>query len=137
MKRVLGIGLAAMILCGASRGVAIHHLSPADADKLLAEGGVLLLDVRTEKEFQGGHIPSAQRVPIAEIPDQISGLAKDKTQPILVYCGTGTRSAKAARMLYREGYKDVYHLSGGLRAWTAAQKPIQIQRTNGKAASLP
>jgi rhodanese-related sulfurtransferase len=135
MRRWFWIPLAAITLCGA-RSVAIHNVSPADADKLLAEGGVLLLDVRTEKEFQEGHIPSAKLMPITTLSKSMTEIT-DKTQPILVYCGTGTRSAKAARLLYREGFKDVYNLSGGLRAWTAAQKPIQIQAVNGKTSSLP
>ena len=126
MRRLLAVILAAFALCGASRGVAIHRLSPADAEKLLAEGDVLLLDVRTPKEFQDSHIPSATSFPMTELPHRLHDLPKDKTQPVLVYCGTGVRSAQAARVLYREGYRDVYDLTGGLRAWIAAQKPIQV-----------
>jgi rhodanese-related sulfurtransferase len=137
MRRFFVVLLASAALCEASRGVAIHRLSPADAEKLLAEGGVLLLDVRTPKEFQDGHIPNAQLLPFKELPNQINDVAKDKTQPILVYCGSGVRSAKAARILYQEGFRDVYDLSGGLRAWIAAQKPIQVSTPNGKAASTP
>ena len=135
MRRIFIWSFAAFLLCGA-RSTAIHSVSPADAEKLLAEGGVLLLDVRTDTEFQGGRIPGAQSMPLNELSKRMTQIT-DKTQTILVYCDTGTRSAKAARMLYREGYKDVYNLSGGLRAWTAAQKPIQVQAVNGKAASVP
>jgi rhodanese-related sulfurtransferase len=120
------MSLAALMLCGASHGVAIHRVSPADAEKLLAEGGVLLVDVRTPKEFQDGHIPGATLFPLTELSKRPNQLSKDKTQPVLVYDGTGGRSAKAARILYREGYRDVYDLAGGLHAWIAAQKPIQI-----------
>jgi rhodanese-related sulfurtransferase len=101
-------------------------LNPADAERLLAEGGVLLLDVRTPREYQNGHIPSAKLFPITELSKRRAELPSDKTQPILVYCGTGIRSSKAAHLLYERGYKDVYNLSGGLRAWAAAQKPIQV-----------
>jgi len=126
------MAFAALALCGASRGVAIHRLSPTDADKLLAEGGVFLLDVRTPKEFQDGHIPSATLFPVTELSRRLNELPKDKTQPVLVYCSNGVRSAKAARTLYREGYRDVYDLSGGLRGWIAAQKPIQISPPAGQ-----
>jgi rhodanese-related sulfurtransferase len=132
MRRTLAILLATTAFCGASRGVAIHRLSPADAEKLLAEGGVLLLDVRTPKEFQDGHIPSAKLFPVTELPNRLNELPKDKTQPILVYDGSGVRSAKTARILYREGFRDVYDLSGGLRAWIAAQKPIQVSVPTAK-----
>src|ERR1017187_1032418 len=110
MRRLFAMSWAAILLCGASRSLSIHNVSPTDADKLLAEGGVLLLDVRTQKEFQDGHIPSAHLIPLTDLPRRMTEIT-DKTQPILVYCGTGTRSAKAARLLYREGYKDVYNRS--------------------------
>jgi rhodanese-related sulfurtransferase len=118
--------LAVFMLSGASRGVAIHRLSPADAEKLLAEGGVLLLDVRTAQEYQDGHIPSAKSSPAKGFSERLKELPRDKTQPVLVYCSDGVRSTKAARVLYEYGYKDVYILSGGLHAWIAAQKPIQV-----------
>ena len=89
----------------------------------------MLLDVRTPKEFQEGHLPNATLIPTTELSKRLNELPADKTQPILVYCGTGIRSSKAAHMLYRSGYKDVYNLSGGMHAWIAAQKPITVPQT--------
>ena len=132
MRRRWGIGLAAFLVCGASRVPAIHNVNPADAEKLLAEGGVLLVDVRTPKEFEEGHIPNAKLFPLTELSQRLNELPSDKTQPILVYGGPGNRSSKAARMLYRNGYKDVYNLSGGMHAWIAAQKPIKVPPMPGK-----
>src|SRR5882672_5290567 len=114
MRRFFWIGFAALALCGASRIPVIHNVGPQDAERLLAEGGVLVLDVRTQKEFQEGRIANATLLPIAELSKRLKELPSDKTQPILVYCNTGIRSSKAAHMLYRNGYKDVYNLSGGL-----------------------
>ena len=133
----MGWTVAALIFCSAARSVAIHRLSPQDADKLLSEGGVFLLDVRSQEEFQNGHIPSAVAIPLKDLPRRMKELPRDRTQPILVYCNTGDRSGRAARLLYNEGRKDVYVLLGGLRAWTAAQKPIQVPLPDGKAASTP
>ncbi len=128
MRRYLCIGLAALALCGARRTSAIHNVRPADAEKLLAEGGVLLLDVRTAQEYRDGHIPSARLVPITEFSKRLNELPADKTQPILVYCTVGVRSSKAAKILARNGYKDIYNLSGGIRAWAEKQKPIEKPR---------
>ena len=121
-----GLGLGVVAVCCAGRGVAIHRLNPQDAERLLAEGGVVLLDVRTPKEYQNGHIPNAQLIPLRELEDRLKELPKDRTLPVLVYCSNGDRSAKAARLLYDTGRKDVYTLIGGLRAWVAAQKPLQV-----------
>jgi len=137
MRRYFWMILAAAALCGAARNLSIHNIPPSDAERLVAEGGVLILDVRTPKEYEGGHLPGAKLFPILEMSKRISGLPADKTQPILVYCGTGVRSAKAAHALYRNGYRDIYNLIGGLRAWVAAQKPIQVPVPNGKTSSVP
>lgn len=134
-SRLTLLVLSSLVFCTASRGVAIHHLNPQDADKLISEGGVYLLDVRSPEEFQNGHIPGAVEIPLKELSRRLKELPADKTQPILVYCNNGDRSARAARLLYNEGRKDVYHLSGGLRAWTAAQKPLQVGAPAVRAAA--
>src|SRR5258708_13105459 len=126
MRKQFWLALAAVGLCGAGRNLSIQNVRPADAERLVAEGGVLILDVRTAKEFQGGHLPNATVLPVQEISKRIRELPADKTQPILVYCGTGIRSSQAAHLLYRNGFKDIYNLSGGLRAWVADQKPLQV-----------
>ena len=129
MRKFFWIGLAAFTLCGASRVPAIHNLTPKDAEKLLAEGGVLLIDVRSEKEFNQSHIPNAQFFPLLGLSNHVQELKADKTQPVLVYDASDGNSLKAARVFYRNGYKDVYNLSGGMRAWIAAQKPIKVPQT--------
>ena len=121
-----GWAVAALAICCAARGAAVHRLNPQDAERLLAEGDVYLLDVRTPKEFENGHIPNAQLIPLRELEGRLKELPKDRTQPVLVYCSNGDRSAKAGRLIYDSGRKDVYTLTGGLRAWVAAQKPLQV-----------
>ena len=127
MRRYLWVGLAALALCGARKISAIHNVRPADAEKLLAEGGVLLLDVRTTQEYQDGHIPNARLMPITEFSKRLNELPSDKTQPILVYCAAGVRSSQAAKILARNGFKDIYNLTGGIRAWIADLKSIQVK----------
>ncbi len=117
---------AALMLMGGRRPSAIHQVPPSDAEKLIRDVGVVLLDVRTKEEFAQGHIPGAQSIPINELEQRLRELPADKTQPILVYCRDSVRSSKAAQLLLRAGRKDIYNLSGGVRAWAAAQKPIQI-----------
>ncbi len=126
MRRVFPLLLAALFLCGGRRVPAIHAVNVSDAEKLIQDVGVFLLDIRTPEEFQQGHIPGANLIPMAQLTERLKELPKDKTQPILVYCRNGDRSGRAAQLLYQSGRKDIYNLSGGLRAWAAAQKPVQI-----------
>ena len=91
-------------------------LTPEEAQARLAENeSDILLDVRTQEEYDGGHISGAVCFP----GEMISGdmpIAFDKDAEILVYCQSGVRSAKAAEKLVKLGYTNVFDL-GGLQSW--------------------
>jgi phage shock protein E len=95
-------------------------------DKLRKDAKFVVLDVRTEREFAGGHIPGAVNIDV-NAPDfalKAKELAKDKT--LLVHCAAGRRSVAACDKLQAAGLKEsTYNLEGGLRAWTAAGKPVE------------
>ena len=78
----------------------------------------ILLDVRTEQEVAGGKIKGAQNI----VYDNgfASKLDALKHKPIFIYCGSGIRSAKAAKILKDKGYENIYELAGGIKAWGAA-----------------
>jgi len=78
--------------------------------------GALVVDVRTEGEFAGGHIPGAVNVPVEKVQEVASTWNKD--QPIAVYCATGARSASAASYLAGQGFRKVYNLEAGIASWT-------------------
>ena len=91
---------------------------------LLANPSVVLLDVRTADEFNEGHISNALNIDVKQdgfVEQAKAILPADKT--IAVYCRGGKRSANAARMLAKEGYK-VVNLKGGIMAWKEAGMPI-------------
>ncbi|MEI7813752.1 MAG: rhodanese-like domain-containing protein [Coriobacteriia bacterium] len=83
-----------------------------------ATNGVRIVDVRSVGEFEGGHIPGAQNVPL----DQLQSVASqwDKTAPVLVYCQTGARSAEAVSMLEGLGFTKILHFDKGIVAWTGS-----------------
>lgn len=85
------------------------------ARELESMKGVVLLDVRTPKEFKHGHIPGAVHVPLTEIGSRVKKLKKDKE--IVVYCQSGNRSIWAIKRLIAMGYKNLYNLKGGYNAW--------------------
>ncbi len=90
----------------------IKQLKPRELDQ---KKGVTLLDVRTNKEYGEGHIPGAIHIPLTEIGDKVKKLKKDKE--IVVFCQNGNRSIWAIKRLMSMGYKNLYNLKGGYRAW--------------------
>lgn len=74
-----------------------------------------LLDVRQPKEYENSHIAGAKLIPVGELDRRLDELDPDK--PAIVYCAIGGRSRIAAQMLSGKGFKEVYNLSGGIRAW--------------------
>jgi rhodanese-related sulfurtransferase/rubrerythrin len=74
-----------------------------------------LLDVRQPKEYEQEHLPGAILIPLKELITRKDEL--DKTKPTLVYCAAGVRSKAASQLLQGQGFKDVYNISGGIKAW--------------------
>lgn len=112
-KRVLGavaLGGALFFLMGAGPTVT------SEAAHELVKQGALLLDVRTVKEFEGGHLDGATNIPVQELEAKLATLPAKKDQPIVVYCHSGRRSASAVEMLKKAGYTRVQDL-GAMSNW--------------------
>lgn len=90
----------------------IKQLSPKEFDQ---KKGMMLLDIRSDKEYDQGHIPGAAHVPLSEIGERVKKLKKDKE--LVVYCQNGNRSIWAIKRLMGMGYKNLYNLKGGYDAW--------------------
>ena len=91
--------------------------APADVDspesvKRLIDSGVLVVDVRSEEEFQSGHLEGALNVPHTEIEENLAVFGADKEKPIVVYCRSGRRSGIAKEVLEKNGFTSV-HNGGG------------------------
>ncbi|MDQ1256733.1 MAG: hypothetical protein QG656_1333 [Candidatus Hydrogenedentes bacterium] len=86
----------------------------------LWKDGLFVLDVRTVAEFEGGHIPKAVNIPVAELRARIGEIAHVKPDGILVYCASGSRSRSAAVILVDEGFSGVRDMSAGFGAWKKA-----------------
>lgn len=85
-----------------------------DARRLVAEGAVLL-DVRSPEEFADRHLDGALNIPVQTLAVRLADLP-DKQRPIVVYCRSGARSARAAELLRQAGYASVHDL-GPMSAW--------------------
>jgi rhodanese-related sulfurtransferase len=83
----------------------------------------LLIDARSQTEYMVSHIKTAVHIdPVASDVTALSTVSKDT--PIVVYCSVGYRSAKVAQQLQREGFSQIYNLSGGLFQWANEERPI-------------
>jgi len=98
------------------------RLNAADAALLVGEGAVLL-DVRTEEEWQEGHIACARLVPVQSLVATSPGLPADKDAAIVIYCASGARSLLAERKLRELGYTRVVAMEGGFEDLKAAGMP--------------
>jgi len=76
---------------------------------------IFILDVRTKDEYDLGHIEGAVNIPVDEIRQNLGKIPKDKK--IIVYCGVGLRAYVACRVLYQNGFNEVYNLSGGYKMY--------------------
>src|SRR6185295_19141683 len=82
------------------------------------------LDVREDGECAVDHARGARHLGRGVLERDIENLIPDKQAPIVLYCGGGFRSALAADNLQKMGYRNVYSMAGGIRAWREAEYPM-------------
>ncbi len=100
-----------------SEKITYEQITQEQAKELLdSEEDYILLDVRTQLEYDEGHIPGATLLPDYEVSEKAEELLPDKDQLILVYCRSGNRSKSASRTLAELGYTNVKEF-GGIRDW--------------------
>ena len=95
-------------------GRGIVKVSPEEAHRLVAEGGVLV-DVRAPLEFAAGHLPGAINFPVDEVKRRTEELRQIE-HPLVIYCSAGMRCHKVAKILRRAGIEDVHEL-GWMSRW--------------------
>lgn len=94
-----------------------HKISAEDAKKRMDSGDdIIILDVRTQAEYDESHIPGAILIPNETIGNEKPEQLPDTDQEILVYCRSGNRSAQAAKKLVEAGYTQIYDF-GGIMDW--------------------
>jgi rhodanese-related sulfurtransferase len=122
------IALAIVLVVAAGIIVLVpRNALPAEVDVTRAHamytGGALLVDVRTQAEFDEVHIPGSQLVPLEQLPDRLAELPRDRD--IVVVCRTGNRNKEGIAILQDAGFDRVTCMGGGLRAWAAAGYPTE------------
>ena len=103
--------------CSDGGSATYDQISGAEAKALMdSESGYIIIDARTQEEYDQGHIPGAILIPEYEIADRAEKELPDKNQLILVYCRSGRRSKIAAEELVKLGYTNVKEF-GGIIDW--------------------
>ena len=103
--------------CSDGASASYDQISGAEAKALMdSESGYIIIDARTQSEYDEGHIPGAILIPEYEIADRAEKELPDKDQLILVYCRSGRRSKIAAEDLVKLGYTNVKEF-GGIIDW--------------------
>ncbi len=120
------IGMAACLDSVAMAGE--QAISPRQFKALLdrhqGDPDVVLLDIRTPKEFKDGHIEKALLLDYyaSDFVDRLKALDRDKTY--LIYCRSGNRSAKSLAIFEKLGFHRAYHMDSGVVGWSREKYPL-------------
>lgn len=129
MKKAVALAVAAITSVGllagcSSSNEATKKVDPVEFSEVIAQPGVIILDVRTPEEFNAGHIANAININMADsnFSSEVSKL--DKNATVAVYCRSANRSAVATDEMAELGFTDMYDMQGGIIDWQAAGGPV-------------
>jgi len=109
-----------------TRGMRVAaEVGPTDAVMLINRKDAVVIDVREEGEFSGGHITGARHIPEKQLESRLKELEKFKAKPLIVSCASGRRAAGVVSALRKQGFADVVALRGGIGAWVQAGMPLE------------
>jgi hydroxyacylglutathione hydrolase len=101
----------------------LNQLTVRETAEKVSSGEVRVIDVRQPAEWAEGHIPGAEFLTGAQVPERATEIAGDA--PVVFVCGSGNRSSVAASYLMRLGHDDVSNVIGGMGAWRSAGLPLE------------
>ncbi len=121
---VVAISAIAMLTGCSSTNEAIKKVDPVKFSEVIAQPGVIILDVRTPEEFNAGHITNAININLegSDFSSEVSKL--DENATVAVYCRSGNRSGVATDQMAEIGFTDMYDMQGGIVDWEAAGGPV-------------
>ena len=123
--RILSVLVVLMSLtsCIKKQVEGVQVVDIAAYEQQLKQPEIQLIDVRTPEEFSEGHIENAKNINIMGDDFDAQVAALDKTKPMMVYCKSGGRSAKASARLKELGFTTITDLEGGITNWNSENKP--------------
>lgn len=135
MKNFIALIGSILLIACSSNSQTFTNLSPKEFKSAFEKENAILLDVRTPQEINGGMIENASTIDFydADFSKKIAKIQKDKT--VYVYCKSGGRSSKAAKMLLESGQAKVVNLKGGIMAWNT-NRMLLTKSTSKKDHSM-
>lgn len=119
--------LALALICSVTfaEDKSVTHVDANAAEKLVKEGKVTVVDVRSPEEYKEEHIAGAKNVDFftEDFAKELDKL--DKSKPYLIHCAAGKRSTSSLKTFEKLGFKNLFHLDGGINAWKEAGKPVE------------
>lgn len=106
---------------------AVAVVLPNEMIQLINHKNALVVDVRTDKEYQQGHVMNALHIPLGMLDDRIAELQAYKNTPMVMVCRSGARSGHAAMKLKKQGFSEVHNLGGGMLAWERSKLPTTTE----------
>lgn len=91
----------------------------------MEKGTHIIVDVRTKQEYQEGHVPNAINIPLQKLQADFKPAVLSKDKTLVLYCRSGYRAGKAAKILQDNGYTNLVHLDGDMLGWIEAKLPIE------------
>ena len=102
--------------------ISVNELS----DLISQKSDLQILDVRRAPEYQSGHVPGAQTLPLSSLEQKVASLTIDPAKPTAVICAGGYRSSAATSLLEQHGFSDLLNVAGGTSAWVAAGYEVEV-----------
>jgi len=100
-------------------------VTPAAAIRLMNnEDDALIIDTRSEADFNKGHIKGARNISLSDLASDLSQYSAYKDKTVLVYCNSGNTATRAIKQLKTAGFQKVNNLEGGIAAWKEANMPL-------------
>lgn len=92
--------------------------------KAAVDQGAVVIDVRTDDEYNSGHVPGARHIPLNELPGKLDQINDLQDKEVYLICASGGRSSRATQLLSREGFQHPINVEGGTSAWREAGYPL-------------
>lgn len=122
---ILALASGGMLLWPILAGGAAGGIPTHEAVQLINREKAVVVDVCSAQEFAAGHIVGARNITLENLAAELPSATKNKKNPLILVCQSGVRSSRAVSQARKLGFERVYSLAGGLKAWGAANLPLQ------------